>query len=242
MTLKTLVKNLPIVGGLAQRLYSMAKAEVAKLRPPVASKEYWEKRYSTGGDSGAGSYGKFAELKAEVINEFVVKHKIQSVIEFGCGDGNQLGLAHYPTYLGFDPSPTAVSRCRERHGQDLNKEFRLLSEYRGETADLGLSLDVVYHLIEDAAFESHMTALFGSSGRYVIIYSSDSDDNRGYEGTHVRHRRFSRWIETNLPEWREVCRIPNKYPYQGDHTQGSFADFCIYAKIPPESGTENRGR
>jgi len=228
MHLKTFVKNIPIVGSLAQRLYRMVKSEIAKRRGTIGSKEYWEKRYSTGGNSGAGSYGKFAELKAGVINEFVAKHKIQSVIEFGCGDGNQLGLAQYRTYLGFDPSPTAVSRCRERYGQDPSKEFRLLSDYRGETADLALSLDVVYHLLEDAVFENHMVTLFGSATNYVIIYSSDSDDNRGDEGTHVRHRRFTRWIDKNLPAWRLVSRIANRYPYRGDHSQGSFADFYIY--------------
>ncbi len=62
------------------------------------SDKYWEQRYAVGGNSGVGSYGKFANFKAEVINKFVREHKIKSVIEFGCGDGNQLKLANYPSY------------------------------------------------------------------------------------------------------------------------------------------------
>ena len=53
-----------------------------------SSREYWEQRYSMGGTSGAGSYDKLAEFKVEVINSFMKKYQISSVIEFGCGDGN----------------------------------------------------------------------------------------------------------------------------------------------------------
>lgn len=37
------------------------------------SKNYWENRYKSGGNSGAGSYSNLAEFKAEIINEFVAK-------------------------------------------------------------------------------------------------------------------------------------------------------------------------
>ena len=72
---------------------------------------YWETRYSGGGNSGAGSYGQLAEFKAEVINDFVISKGISSIIEFGCGDGNQLLLARYPRYTGLDVSKVALARC-----------------------------------------------------------------------------------------------------------------------------------
>ena len=40
------------------------------------SKEYWEKRYLSKNNSGAGSYGHLAEFKSEIINEFLDKHNI----------------------------------------------------------------------------------------------------------------------------------------------------------------------
>jgi hypothetical protein len=152
------------------------------------------------------------------------------VIEFGCGDGNQLTLAKYPAYLGFDLSETAISKCRELFAGDASKNFRSMADYKGEKADVALSLDVIYHLVEDDAFENYMRTLFASSNRYVIIYSSDSNDNRGYEGTYIRHRKFTGWIRQNFPNWKLIEHIPNKYPYQGDYTQGSFAEFFVYAK------------
>ena len=48
---------------------------------------YWERRYVTGGTSGAGSYGEFGAAKAEFLNTFVSEHRVRSVVEFGCGDG-----------------------------------------------------------------------------------------------------------------------------------------------------------
>lgn len=202
-----------------------------KAPPPFSgSRSYWEDRYAVGGNSGVGSYGLFAEFKADILNKFVADHHVQTVIEFGCGDGNQLGLANYPKYLGFDVSDTAISKCCEAYRSDESKSFRLLSGYHQDKADLTLSLDVIYHLVEDGIFEDYMRLLFDASDRYVIIYSSDTDDNSGNDSVHVRHRQFTKWINDNLKNWRLVEHIPNRYPYRGDYRTGSFADFFIYEK------------
>jgi SAM-dependent methyltransferase len=177
-----------------------------------------------------GSYGAFAEFKASVLNEFVATHHVQTVIELGCGDGNQLGLANYRSYLGFDVSSTAISKCRDLFESDEHKSFRLMSEYNGDTADLALSLDVIFHLVEDGVFERYMRMLFEASSRYVIIYSSDFDDDAGHHGTHVRHRKFTRWIHEHLHNWKLVEHLPNRYPYRGDYRTGSFAEFFVYEK------------
>ena len=103
-----------------------------------------------------------------------------------------------------------------------------MRDYNRESADLVLSLDVIYHLIEDDIFERYVNDLFAAARRNVIIYSSNSDDNRGYEGTHVKHRKFTDWIEQNISGWQIKEHIPNRYPYEGDYTKGSFADFFIY--------------
>jgi hypothetical protein len=194
------------------------------------SGRYWEERYASGGDSGAGSYGKLARFKAEVLNRFVAEHAVRSVIEFGCGDGNQLALAEYPSYLGFDVSDSAVALCSKSIGADANKTCKPLREYDGETADLALSLDVLYHLVEPAVFERYMRTLFGASTRFVIVYSTNTDDNAGFEGTHVRHRRFTDWIDERLPGWNLMRHVPNRYPDEGDLAGGSAADFFVYEK------------
>jgi len=194
------------------------------------SGEYWVKRYESGGDSGAGSCRKLAQFKAEVLNNFVREKNIATVIEFGCGDGTQLGLSEYPSYLGFDVSPKAIALCEGKFAGDECKTFRPMDGFRGERAQLTLSLDVIYHLTEDDVFNGYMSTLFDSADEFVIIYSSDSDLNEAKQPPHVRHRRFSRWIEENRPQFKLLRHVPNRYPITLGKDDSSFADFRIYER------------
>jgi hypothetical protein len=194
------------------------------------SATYWRTRYASGGDSGAGSYGRFGGFKADVINRFVQEKKVTGVIEFGCGDGHQLSLASYPSYTGVDISDDAIHTCRAKFMNDATKTFLLASEYTGQTAELALSLDVVYHLVEDNVFEAYMARLFDAAERYVIVYSSDTDRIDGPRDPHVKHRCFSAWVVTHRPNWVRIAHIPNRYPSSGDPFTGSFADFHVYSR------------
>ena len=117
------------------------------------SAHYWDARYASGGTSGSGWYNRLAVFKAEVLNDFVVAQDVRSVIEWGCGDGNQLLLARYPEYLGIDVSPVAIETCRRLFAADTSERFALAGDYDGPVADVALSLDVIYHLVEDDVFE-----------------------------------------------------------------------------------------
>lgn len=194
------------------------------------SLDYWEGRYQYGGNSGSGSYGSLARFKAKVINDFVKKQKIQSVIEFGCGDGNQLAMFDMPRYIGLDVSETAVMLCIDKFQKEKNKSFFL---YRSECfrdnaeifkADLTLSLDVLYHLIEDQVFEKYCSDLFDSSKKWVIIYSSDKQCKEKFQSPHIKHRKFTEWIRKNIKGWQLDKKIENK-------DKSSPADFYIYRKI-----------
>lgn len=230
--MKDRIKEIPIIGKIGLQLYCriMEYQSIPMFFP--GSKKYWEDRYSAGGNSGAGSYDKLAHFKAEIVNDFVAKHDVNSVIEFGCGDGNQLKLAEYPSYTGFDVSETAILLCRKKFSSDKNKTFRNSRDYNGETADLSLSLDVIYHLVEDAIYHEYMRNLFKSARKYVIIYSSNTTQNSLCQCAHVKHRKFTTWVEENKQSWKLSEYIPNQYPYRGDFWKGSFADFYIFEKAP----------
>lgn len=222
---KCVILKIPILGGISSRLYKKYAAIQFK-----SSEHYWMNRYAKGGNSGAGSYNKLAEFKAEILNEFVGQHKIKTVIEYGCGDGNQLGLANYENYLGFDVSPEAIEICRKIFCDDKTKEFKLMKEYAGERTALALSLDVIYHLVEDNIFRSYMERLFSSADEYVIIYSSNKNEQDKDQPPHVRQRKFTSWIEDNIDSWELVQHVPNRYPHKEDRWSGSFADFYIYKR------------
>jgi hypothetical protein len=63
--LKELIKKIPVVGDLARNLRGRAEHPV----PFRDSVSYWETRYASGGNSGLGSYSKFAHFKADVLNQ-----------------------------------------------------------------------------------------------------------------------------------------------------------------------------
>ncbi|MDZ7691914.1 MAG: hypothetical protein U5K69_12435 [Balneolaceae bacterium] len=218
--MKDFIKKIPIVRFIARMGY-YAFIELFNRFP--GTKEYWEKRYDWGGTSGNGSYNDLAEFKAAIINRFIEKEDVETVIEYGCGDGNQLKLADYPSYIGFDVSKKAISRCRNIFVHDKTMTFKLMEEYDGETAQLTLSLDVIYHLIEDEVYYAYMRRLFDSSTQFVIIYSSNTNGQKNMQMKHIRHRKFSDWIEENRSTWKLLKKIPAN----GDAT---FTDFYIYEK------------
>jgi len=225
--MKKIIKNIPVIGPVIVAIY---RKIFSKKKNFSDSKVYWQTRYIRGGHSGEGSYHKLAEFKASVINDFVQSKNIVTVIEYGCGDGNQLLLANYPNYHGIDVSEIAVKTCEQMFKNDRTKKFSLLIDEQNETADLTLSLDVIYHLLEDETFDDYMHKLFDTSNRYVIIYSSNTNDQIAPIAPHVRHRKFIDWVNKEKSSWQLLQRIPNIYPYTGDDTEGSFADFYIFQK------------
>jgi SAM-dependent methyltransferase len=181
-------------------------------RRVVSSADYWEKRYSRGGDSGAGSYGESARVKAEYLNTFVESRSIASVIELGCGDGAQLALARYPRYVGLDISPSAVEKCRRRFAGTPGRAFhvyhpdRFESDLGDDRHELALSLDVAYHLLEDDAYEAHLRHLFAAASRYTIIYSTDEAVPEARSAAHVRHRAVSVDVSAMIDGWELESR------------------------------------
>ena len=195
------------------------------------SARYWENRYVTGGNSGAGSYNRLADFKARIINEFVKEHDVKEVVEWGCGDGNQLSLATYPAYVGFDVSKKAVQICEEKFKNDTTKKFVWSGGADFETTvigDLAMSLDVIYHLVEDEVFELYMQRLFASSDKYICIYACDFDSNHA---AHVQCRKFTDYIADNFKDWELLEIIPNEYPYdENDPDNTSWSDFYFYKR------------
>lgn len=222
MTIKDLIRPVPGVRQASlyrQRLLFRGSAA------------FWERNYARGDTSGSGSYGQLAEGKARFLNELVASRRIPSLIEFGCGDGNQLALADYPRYVGLDVSRHAIGLCLRRFAADSSKSFFL---YDGEcfrdndgvfTAEAALSLDVIYHLVEDRVFETYMRHLFGAGRRYVVAYTTNFTGAGTGTAPHVRHRKITSWVDANCPGWRLAATAP------GPSTERDRADFFVYERL-----------
>lgn len=188
------------------------------------SNKYWDNRYKHGGNSGAGSYGKLANFKAKIINTFVSENNIDTMIDYGVGDGNQLRMFNIKNYIGIDVSPYIINKCKRIFKNDQSKKFYIDSEYdmNGST-DLVISCDVLYHLINEDIYEKYMKNMFTIIPcKYVIIYAANVDKTGAI---HVKKRKFTEYIENNFPTWELIKKIDN--PYKG---KSSESDFFIYKK------------
>jgi SAM-dependent methyltransferase len=192
-----------------------------------SSNMYWEQRYRAGGDSGAGSRGEMAAWKAATINAFVAANAIADVLDLGCGDGYLLSLLRVPAYTGTDVSPAALARCAAQFPQH---RFVPLAQLEPDLrADLVLSIDVMFHLVEDGVFMRYLHDAFTRARRFVLIHSSNFDS--AWPAPHVRHRRFTDLVADARPEWRLIAHLPNRHPYDPARpSDTSFADFFVYGR------------
>lgn len=150
---------------------------------------YWETRYRKGKrGSGIGSRGSGAHAKAAFVNALIAEHHVRRVIDWGCGDGVVARLIRSRRYIGLDVSETAVALC-DAH---VNLPRRHWLHFDGVTApvlppgDLALSLDVIFHLVDDELYRRHLELVFGSAP-LVCIHSSNRDEAGQ---AHVLHRAF----------------------------------------------------
>lgn len=224
-----------------RRLFSSLNIYMKNFRSSIREKfffdssSYWEHRYSSGGTSGSGSYGRLARFKADFLNNFVSSYQISSLVELGSGDGAQLSLSNYTNYLGVDVSLTSVNLCRTIFSDKDSWQFTTLADYKTSKHvnkyELALSLDVIYHLTEDCVFNDYMSLLFESASRFVIIYAYDF--SREYKSKHERGRKFSTWISSYARDWTLLNVVKNPFPYDpASPDDTSQSDFFVYQKLP----------
>mgnify|MGYP006906604325 CR=1 FL=1 len=92
-----------------------------------------------------------------------------------------------------------------------------------------ISMDVIFHLLEDDVFSRYMDDLFTLADKYVIIYSSNHEEYTPWP--EYRHRNFTGYVAEHHPNWTLIQYIPNKYPYQiGKESETSASDFYIFQR------------
>jgi hypothetical protein len=179
------------------------------------STEYWDNRYRSGDNSGIGSQGILSHYKADFLNDFVKTHNIQNVCELGCGD-SQFLLYQFPYFIGYDVSQYIIAENKKKYNNLFTSSIDELGEY-----DLLLSLDVIYHLIDDTIYLDHIKQLFKRSKKYVIIYSPNR--NEIFSASHNMYRYFTNDIPDDF-----ILEYHVNNPYKGELTQ---SDFYVYKKI-----------
>lgn len=189
---------------------------------------YWDRRYREGRTSGAGSEGDEGAYKAQYVSDFIREHDIMSVLDWGCGDGQvfrlmnlpTLGDSNYVVYTGVDVSSTILDRMRREFPF---REFASPQQAvaSGYTAELTLSMDVLFHLPDDGDYFEYLGQLFNSATRYVVIYSTNEPIGR--TARHVFRRQFTPDIAERFPEWKLIREEPP--------LREGLASFFVYERI-----------
>src|SRR5215813_1268210 len=143
-SVRNLIKTLPLIGPVAKTVARFPIVKRARRLAFPGSGSFWEKAYREGSMSKVcpGSYGRLAEFKAEILNDFVRTKNILTVIEFGCGDGSQLRLLQYPEFVGVDVSQSAIAQCRSRFANDPTKRFYVSGAVREDIGQFDLALSL----------------------------------------------------------------------------------------------------
>lgn len=163
------------------------------------TKKIWEDRYVNKGNSGFGSYQKdLYDYKLGFVRDVITQYNIKTVFDYGCGDGHVVSEIiagrDVDSYIGIDLSPYIIEQNRKKY---KDKIYYTLEEYnfdQKETFDLVISLDVIYHIMEEAFYYETLSKLFELSKKYVLIYAVDKD--LLYSG-HMHFRRFTNKIPNN---------------------------------------------
>lgn len=159
-------------------------------------KKYWQDRYVSGGNSGAGSYGDEAIFKANFINHWIEELGINTITEIGSGDANNLLLYKVNTsYCGYDISEKAVEISNEKTKRIHNGLKYFFTSKLNEIdydAKLCLCLDVFYHQVNDDDFNALFDLIFKKGNwKYVIVYTAEySNISEELLGNHMKYREI----------------------------------------------------
>ena len=169
----------------------------------ISSSQYWEDRYYYGGNSGSGSYNEGAAEKANYLNQKIKEFDINTIVDIGCGDGNNLELYESEYYFGFDVSKTIIAYNKNKFTNDINKIFMLIDNNLEENISnirnqkkikklICVSFDVIGHLVEDEIYANHLRTFEILNPDYLIISNSDEDAEYDPSVPHIKQRNYSR--------------------------------------------------
>jgi trans-aconitate methyltransferase len=135
---------------------------------------YWNDRYSHGGNSGEGSYN---DLEKKVRLDAIARFpEARTVLDVGCGDishiADILRILPGAQYTGIDISSEIIKRNRERNIPRCR--FVHAQTWTDYEADLVICFDVLYHISDQAEYESMLQKLDQARGLLIIAYNEST--------------------------------------------------------------------
>jgi len=171
---------------------SKKSKKVKGIDPNFDYQKYWEERYKKGQNSGAGSYGSNADFKAQHVNKIIDKYQCVDMVDYGCGDGNQLSLFTPIPYMGLDVSATIIRKNEEKYKNDRLKKFGCLNMkenvFELPSADLVTCLDVLFHVCKEEDWLKLIDMICNSILKVGVIITNTEEIEEEYF-PHVNFKR-----------------------------------------------------
>jgi Methyltransferase domain len=220
--------------------------------PAYKPSDFWEKSHSSVASTdvslGRGLRyvgGGQSDLEAEAlyrlrrINASRVLRTCQmpatpKIFELGSGGGFWVEFfrAFTPSlFVGSDLSLTAVDRLRTRYpdctfvAMDDDTAWEKTSQ--GGPFDLCLGIDVLYHIVEDAAWRTALSKLCENckSGGWLLLADYFYEQHReAPSGSHVKHRSIQAYLDVLDEYGFQVARIQPVFYFLNRIVSGPWAD------------------
>jgi hypothetical protein len=148
------------------------------------TRDYWNQRYSSGGNSGYGSYGQQLIKKLQWLSDL----DINSISEIGCGDfnfGQGLVDIYRVPYVGYDISDFIIGKNQEEHEESGIAFTNELSEV--PPADLLVCVDVLFHVLDDGEYENILKEIDKRWTKYLAITAYEYER---ITASHLNVRKF----------------------------------------------------
>ncbi len=136
----------------------------------INTKEYWEKRFSTGdweAKLGRNQTRQFA--LAQVRHLKIPSNFSGMILDFGCGLGDAMPVYQkayrYASLIGMDISEVAIAKCKERYGniaKFIQGDYTQVPE-----VDVIIASNVLEHLSNDIKKAKHL--LSKCKNLYIIV-------------------------------------------------------------------------
>jgi SAM-dependent methyltransferase len=130
-------------------LYSKTSQDPCDVFSRIYKTGEWGRNAQGEGISGMGSLPSNAIPYLSKLQEFIIKYRIQSVVDVGCGDWELSKLINWGsiTYYGYDAAEEVIENDIARYGND-DRHFVACDAIHADLpeADLMICKDVLQHL------------------------------------------------------------------------------------------------
>ena len=131
-------------------------------------RDYWNQRYTDGGDSGRCSVGKLKEWRWKIIKKHM-KIKDKSVLDVGCGDLRFWDGVKHTDYTGIDISSVIIEK-----NFSIKPEWKFICEDASEAIlnrnyDIVFCFEMLFHIMTEASFICILQNLNTWAGEMLFI-------------------------------------------------------------------------